>query len=92
MNQYQFTYKGHQCIIEIDYEEDNIKAFHFVVKPDGTRLWADISPYDSTKETVKLWIDAGYPERIGYGPLHREDLKQMIEEKQLAEMFDDDGE
>ncbi len=69
-----WTYKGHRCRIELDYEEDNVKAFHFVVAPDGTEHFADISPYDQSERTVELWIDAGYPKRTGIGPLHKEDL------------------
>jgi len=70
----QWTYKGHKCEIFHDWEDDNCKAFHFVIKPDGEKLFADITPYDGTKETVEAWIDAGYPERKGMGPLHKEDL------------------
>lgn len=73
-----WEYKGHKCEITHDYEDDNIKAWHKVTKPDGEILSADITPYDSFQKTVELWIDAGYPKRQGCGPLHREDLEKML--------------
>lgn len=74
----EFVYKGHQCTITHDFEEDCVKAWHTVILPDGSKVVADITPYDSRQKTVQLWIDAGYPKRIGVGPLHREDLEDMI--------------
>lgn len=86
----RWEYKGHKCEIDLDYEEDNIKAFHFVTLPGGERKFADITPYDQSRKVVELWIEAGYPDRIGCGPLHEEDLCQMIEDKELAEMFNEE--
>lgn len=57
----RWNYKGHQCWIELEYEEDNIKAYHMVITPAGALMSANISPYDRSRETVELWIDAGYP-------------------------------
>ena len=74
----KFTYKGHTCKIEHDFEPDCVKAWHIVVKPNGEKVYADITPYDSSPATVKLWIDAGYPARQGCGPLHIEDLQEMV--------------
>jgi hypothetical protein len=74
----EFTYKGHTCNIEHDFEPDCVKAWHIVVKPNGEKVYADITPYDSSPATVKLWIDAGYPARQGCGPLHIEDLQKMV--------------
>jgi hypothetical protein len=74
----EFTYKGHTCNIEHDFEPDCVKAWHIVVKPNGEKVYADITPYDSSMATVKLWIDAGYPARQGCGPLHIEDLEKMV--------------
>ena len=76
---FEFTYKGHVCKVEFMHEPDVIKAWHTVVKPDGEEVFADITPYDSTDGTLMLWVDAGYPKRIGCGPLHREDLEKIIE-------------
>tara|TARA_R100001244_G_scaffold20210_1_gene20911 strand:+ start:67 stop:318 length:252 start_codon:yes stop_codon:yes gene_type:complete len=78
----KFTYKGHTCKIEHDFEPDCVKAWHIVVKPNGEKVYADITPYDSGREVVKLWIDAGYPDRQGCGPLHIEDLQKMVKEVQ----------
>ena len=63
------------------YEDDNVKAWHSVVGSDGKEIVADITPYDSSTETLRLWIDAGMPNRIDSGPLHREDLEKMIYER-----------
>lgn len=76
-----FFYKGYHCRIEHEYEEDNIKAWHIVVDKNGKEITADITPYDSSTETLRLWIDAGMPSRIGNCPLHREDLEKMIYER-----------
>lgn len=76
-----FIYKNHRCIIEHDYEDDCVKAFHFCTLPDGKKVWADITPYDSSTVTFKLWIDAGKPKRISCGPLHREDLEKMLQSR-----------
>jgi hypothetical protein len=76
-----FFYKGYNCRIEHEYEEDNIKAWHIVVGPDGKEITADITPYDSSTETLRLWIDAGMPKRISNRPLRREDLEKMIYER-----------
>ena len=85
-----WVYKRHKCHIKTDDDGDCIKAFHYVLPPGGEKeLWADINPYDTSPETVNLWIDAGYPERQGCGPLHREDLEQMLEDLVLKEMFDE---
>jgi hypothetical protein len=76
-----FFYKGYHCRIEHDYEEDNVKAWHIVVGKDGKEITADITPYDSSTETLRLWIDAGMPKRIGNRPLRRDDLEKMIYER-----------
>tara|TARA_B100001778_G_C18450043_1_gene566279 strand:- start:357 stop:599 length:243 start_codon:yes stop_codon:yes gene_type:complete len=72
-----WTYKNHDCRIEFHVEPDVCKAWHTVTKPNGETVFADISPYDTTKGTVNHWIDAGYPSRVGVGPLQYEDVKNM---------------
>lgn len=62
----RFTYKGH--MIHIHMEEDyndrtTVKAYHKVQLPNGSTTMANISPYDTHRETVKLWIDLGMPYR-----------------------------
>ena len=76
-----FFYKGYHCKIQHEYEDDNVKAWHSVVGSDGKEIIADITPYDSSTETLRLWIDAGMPKRIDSCPLHREDLEKMIYER-----------
>lgn len=72
-----WTYKGHKCCIDPEYEEDNIKLWHMVTTPEGETLFADISPYCGDPRLVEMWIDAGYPERISHSPLDEEDLKKI---------------
>ena len=43
-NDIEWTYKGHKCLIEFDVEEDNVKAFHYVTTPNGSKHMLDISP------------------------------------------------
>ena len=76
MNDKTWTYKNHDCRIEFHVEPDVCKAWHTVTKPNGETVFADISPYDTTKGTVNHWIDAGYPSRVGVGPLQYEDVKK----------------
>lgn len=56
-NDIEWTYKGHKCLIEFDVEEDNVKAFHYVTTPNGSRHMLDISPYDTNEKTVENIID-----------------------------------
>ena len=75
----KFTYKNHECEIEFDVEpEECIKAWHWVTKPNGEKVCADLSPYDWDISTVKMWIDAGYPKRIGIAPLEVVDLRMLL--------------
>lgn len=80
-----WTYQGHLCEITLDEEPDVIKAWHEVTKPDGTKLFADISPYDRRRTTLNRWIDAGYPTRDQgehpKGPLKLQDLEWIISQK-----------
>lgn len=76
-----FFYKGYHCRIEHEYEEDNVKASHYVTDKHGKETVADITPYDSSTETLRLWIDAGMPSRYNSRPLCREDLEKMIYER-----------
>ena len=75
-----FEYKDHQCRIEYDREEDNIKAWYIVKKPDGQEVYADISPYNDDEELMKMWIDAEYPARLGNAPLDRSDLECLLKQ------------
>lgn len=77
----RFAYKGHRLEIEIECDDDCRKAFHFAYCPDGIRRFADITPYDFSEQTFRLWVDAGYPKRIGCGPLHRDDIEKILEEQ-----------
>jgi len=76
-----FFYKGYNCRIEHEYGEGNVKAWHIVINGNGKEITADITPYDSSTETLRLWIDAGMPSRINNGPLRREELEKMIYER-----------
>ena len=83
----QWTYKGHTCKIEMDHERDDrgvvevSKAYHSVITPEGKELFADISPYDTSKQTLNMWIDAGYPPRPAGHNYDRKDLEALIAQK-----------
>lgn len=55
-----FIYKGFECWIEQEEEEDNIKNFHFFRK-NGITKSMPLSPYTG-KEAMFAWIDAGCPQ------------------------------
>lgn len=57
-----WEYKGHKMVINIEKEDDNTKAKHFVFTPDGKEHQANISPYDTSRKTLELWLDAGMPQ------------------------------
>ena len=65
MTSQNWAYKGYQLKIWLDYEEDNIKAFHEYKKIVGQHDWriADITPYDRSNSVLELFIDAGCPSR-----------------------------
>lgn len=65
----KFTYKGHKIHIrtEEEYEDPTtVKAYHHITQPDGTETIANISPYDTHQETVRLFIDLGMPKSFGF--------------------------
>lgn len=77
----EYEYKGYLYFQEKDYEEDNIKIFHTVVK-GGHYLSFDWSPYCTPSfEDFAAWIDLGMPDRIGRGPLDRNDLIKLATER-----------
>ena len=83
-----FVYKDHQCRIEYDREwvtvrgglREEKKAWYIVRKPNGQELYADISPDNDDEELMKMWIDAGYPERLVKAPLDRSDLEFLLKQ------------
>jgi len=77
MKHVEAFYDGHTIRISDVGDEDCSKAFHEVTLPNGDIAVADITPYDWTVETVIAWITAGYPQRQGVGPLHRNDLYKI---------------
>lgn len=57
-----WTYKGYECWIEEDKEDDVTKKWHMYRKA-GTNdkpKWMPLSPYVDSY-AMKLWIDAGCP-------------------------------
>lgn len=83
----QWTYKGHTCKIKIDVERDErgvpevSKAYHTVITPEGKKLYPDISPYDTDRATVNMWIDAGYPPRPGGSNHDKKSLQALLAQK-----------
>lgn len=77
-----WVYEDHECLIELEQEPDVEKAYHYVIPPDGKRIFADITPYDKSRYTLQLWIKCRYPDRISGMPLRRETLEDMYKEQQ----------
>ena len=82
-------YKGHKIWIDLDHEDDCIKAYHFVQLPNGLEISPDISPYDRSVATVKLWIDAGYPQNQQNWTY--ETLQQLLEKRKMSVWQEQDG-
>ena len=81
---YPADYKGWKYDIEYIEDEDTRKKLHSATK-DGKRVSIDWSPYSNmTDEQFKTWIDLGMPGRKdvnSIGPLHPEDLEQLMKTK-----------
>lgn len=79
----EWEYKGNKIRIVEEREPDNKKFYHYVLTPNGEKLSANISPYNKSRKTVELWIDAGYPEEniFGVGTFEDEDLLKIIKSK-----------
>lgn len=82
-SQSDLEYKGHKIIVEDDYEDDNIKTYYTVITPSGKTLYPDVTPYPykGGVKAVELWIDAGYPARVGSGPWDVESLQKVLSKK-----------
>jgi hypothetical protein len=82
-----WIYKRHLCRVVWDCDVDNAKAFHTIVTPEDKEIYADLDPYNGSKELVELWIDAGLPEKIktstglNRGPLNSKQLRTIIKIK-----------
>jgi len=74
-----WEYKGYKCNISYDVESDNVKAYHNVITPQGQSISADINPYDGSRKTFEMWIDAGMPPREGSGPWDQARLVQKLQ-------------
>ena len=101
MTEKRWKYKNYLCTIRLDHPEDDgtVKAYHCVFCFEtGTEWTADLSPYDTDKATLELWIDCGMPPRIGSGPLNQEQLLaiQIYDEcyacSICGDLFDIEGE
>lgn len=79
----KWNYKNHECFIHEDMEEDCIKYYGSVTNLEtGWRYYPDILPYVVDKESIELWIDAGYPERLkgkNTSPLTKDYLRTLAE-------------
>lgn len=80
-DQWEFDVDGERYIatIEVDNEDDCQKAYHRVKHmPSGCERSADLSPYDTNRGLVEMWVACGMPERSGVGPVSADDLVQMM--------------
>ena len=73
-----------------DYEDDNIKIFHFITPPGGKEVFVDHSPYEridraTLERYAKFFEKHGrFPSRNDIqscGPLYRRDLVKLTEEE-----------
>ena len=74
-------YKGYTYTPWEDREEDCVKIWHDIIKPNGVTVAADFTPYAYMNEQAfRLWIDLGQPERISSAPLDERDLNFLVAE------------
>lgn len=79
---FEFEYKCHKVYMDEDIEpEECIKKNYTVTCPDGQVRCPDVSPYGDVTDAIKMWIDLGYPYRIGCGPLDVADLQKIKESR-----------
>lgn len=86
-----YEYKGYLYWEEDEYDDDVIKTYHVVRKPDGGLTHVDWSPYSSmTLEDFKLWIDLDRPGRVqtkhGSHNLDTRDLLRIRDELAIEAM------
>jgi len=77
-----YSYKGFVYNVEHDYEPDNVKMFHSVTTelPSKVSITMDFSPYSiPTVKEFHLFVDLGFPKRVGSGPLNGTDLMRIHE-------------
>ena len=56
-----WVYKGYECWIEQDVEDDCIKNWHHYRGADGVTRTMPLSPYEH-EPAMMAWIDAGCPD------------------------------
>jgi hypothetical protein len=96
-DKFVYSYNGVNYFYEKDYEEDNVKIFHFI-KSDSIRLDSfPLSPYShATYEIFCRWVDMGMPSREQMGGHHHSDhekyyikwLNNQIDKMLVEEMTD----
>lgn len=82
--EYTINLRGKKYFVMVDeqVEEDVKKLYYTVIDSDGNAKSFDWSPYaPPTEGDVRLWIQLGMPDRITNGPLTREDLRRLAQEK-----------
>jgi hypothetical protein len=76
-----YTFKGVTYLPDHDYEDDNMKIFH-IVEVNNKEVSMDWSPYSTPSvEEFQTWVNLGMPKRVTNGPLNREDLVKLLQEK-----------
>jgi hypothetical protein len=56
-------YKGFECWIERDVEDDCVKNWHYYKGADGVTHTMPLSPYVH-EDAMRAWIDAGCPKPV----------------------------
>lgn len=96
-NEVNYSYNGVDYFYEKEYEEDNVKIFHFF-KTSGASLGSfPLSPYSHTTYSMFCrWVDMGMPSREQMGGHHHSDhekyynkwLNNQIDKMLVEEMTD----
>jgi hypothetical protein len=71
----EFTVDNHTYYTDIDDDGDVRKLWHYLELPNGDVVEPDFTPYERMDvDTVRAFIEQGYPKRKGPGPLRKSDF------------------
>lgn len=74
-----YTHKGYIYRPEKDIEEDNVKIFHFITRPDKSSGTVKMSPYETLSEVnFQHWVDMGCP-KAERGNLFNSEIEELWE-------------
>lgn len=92
LSDYQTTYKGYNIEVSECGDEDCSKAWHELENIEtGERFVADITPFDWSLDTVKLFIDAGCPGRLVANNCPLDEIISISWDRKLLQQYIDNG-